>query len=66
MHHPMHVLDAPGSGRNTSAIAAALAVKSGNNKIIYKDILTAFADATNDLSMPRHEQRAGAVTACST
>src|SRR6218665_1840254 len=34
----------------------ALAVKSGNNKIIYKDILTALADATNDLPMPCHEQ----------
>jgi len=26
-----------------------------NNKIIYQDILTALADATNDLSMPYHE-----------
>jgi len=47
-------------GRNTSA----LAVKSGNNKMIYQDILTALADATNDLSMPYHEQRTGAATAC--
>ena len=30
----------------------ALAVKSSNNKIIYHDILTALAAATNDLSMP--------------
>jgi len=39
-----------------------VAVKGGNNKIIYrpKDILTALADATNDLSMPCHEQRSGA------
>jgi len=29
-----------------------MAVKSGNNKIIYQDILSALADATNDLSMP--------------
>jgi len=27
------------SGRNTSALAAALAIKSGNNKIILQDIL---------------------------
>ena len=41
--------------RNTSA----LAVKSGNNKIIYQDILTVLAGATNDLpTCP--EQRAGA------
>jgi len=39
--------------RNTSA----LAVKSGNNKVICKYILTAIADATNDLSKPCHEQR---------
>src|SRR6218665_1448431 len=44
--------------RNAS-LAAALAVKSGNNKIEYQDILTALADATNDLSMPCHEQRMG-------
>src|SRR6218665_602366 len=45
-------------GRNSSA----LAVKSGNNKIIYRpnDILTVLADAT--LYMPCHEQRAGAAT----
>jgi len=44
-------------GRNTFALAAALAVKSGNNtiKIIYQDMFTALADATNDLSMPCHE-----------
>ena len=41
-------------GRNTSALAAALAIKSGN-KIIYQDILTALADATDDLSMPCYE-----------
>jgi len=35
------------------------AVKIGNNKIIYQDILTALADATNDL---RNEQRPGATT----
>src|SRR6218665_1737325 len=51
------------NGRNTSTLAAALAVKSGNNKIIYQDILTAFADATNDLCMPRNEQPTGAATA---
>ena len=39
---------------------------SGNNKIIYQDILTALADATDDLSMPCHEQRTGAVTASTT
>ena len=43
----------------TSALATALAIKSGNNKIIYQDILTALAGATNDLSMPCHEQRTG-------
>ena len=38
---------------------SALAVKSGNNKIIYQDILTVLAGATNDLpTCP--EQRAGA------
>jgi len=46
-------------GRNTSALAAAMAVKGGNNEIIYQDILTALADATNDLSMPCHEQWTG-------
>jgi len=40
-------------------LAAALAVISGNNKIIYQDILTALADATNDQPMPCHEQRPG-------
>jgi len=30
---------------------SALAVKGGNNKIVYQDILTALADATNDLPM---------------
>ena len=39
------------------------AVKSGNNKITYKDIWTALPDATNDLSMPCHEQQTGAATA---
>src|SRR6218665_3861178 len=36
--------------RNSSALAAALALKGGNNKIIYQDILTALTDATSDLS----------------
>jgi len=45
-------------GRNTST----LAVKSGNNIILYKDILTAFVNATNDLSTPCHEHRTGAAT----
>ena len=49
-------------GRNTSALAAALAVKSGNNNIIYQNILIALAYATNDLSMPCHGQRTGAAT----
>src|SRR6218665_3152354 len=44
-------------GRNASTLAAALAVKSGNNKIIHQDSLTALANATNDLSMPCHERR---------
>ena len=44
-------------GRNTTALAA----KSGNNEIfiMHHDILTALADATNDLPMPCHEQRPG-------
>src|SRR6218665_1403414 len=50
-------------GRNTSALVAALAVKSGNNKIKYQDILAALADATDDLSVPCHEHRTGAATA---
>jgi len=37
-------------GRNTSALAAALAAKSGNNKIIYQEIDTALTDATSDLT----------------
>ena len=41
-------------GRNTFARAAD-AVKSGNNEIIYQDILTALADATNGLSISCHE-----------
>src|SRR6218665_1735729 len=53
-------------GRYTSALAAALAaalvVKIGNNKIIYKGILTALADAINDLTMFCHEQRTAAAT----
>ena len=49
-------------GGNTFALAAALAVNSGNNKIIYQDILTALADATNDLTMLCHELRIGAAT----
>ena len=47
--------------KNTFTLAVALAVKSGNNEIIYQDILTALADETNDLSMPCHDQRAGLV-----
>src|SRR6218665_1392259 len=47
-------------GRNTYVLAAALAVNSGNTRIIYKDILTALADATNELSMPCHVQWTGA------
>jgi len=43
-------------GRNTFTLAAALVVRNGNNKIIYKDILIALADAINGvLSMPCHE-----------
>src|SRR6218665_2172267 len=49
--------------RNTSALPATLAVKSGNTKIIHQDILNALAEETNDLSMPCHEQRTGATTA---
>jgi len=37
-------------------------VKSGHNKIMYQDILTGLADATNDLYMPCHEQWTGATT----
>ena len=33
--------------------------KSHNNKIIHEGILTALADATNDLSMACDEQRTG-------
>src|SRR6218665_1998889 len=40
----------------------ALTVKSGNNKMIYQDILTALADAVIDLSMPCHVQRSGTAT----
>src|SRR6218665_2261921 len=50
-------------GRYTSALAAALAVKSFISKI-NQDILTVLADATNDLSMSRHQQRTGAATDC--
>ena len=39
-----------------------MAVKSGNNKIIYPAILAALAEVTNDLSMTCHEQRAGSAT----
>src|SRR6218665_691254 len=49
-------------GRNTSFQAAALAVESGDNKIIYQDILTALADATYDLSMLCRENLTGANT----
>jgi len=50
--------------RNTFALAAALAVKSGNNKIINrpKDRLDKEAHATNGLSMPCHEQSIGPAT----
>ena len=41
-------------GRNTSVLAGA--VNSGINKVIYQDISTAVADATNDLSLPCHVQ----------
>ena len=47
-------------GRNTSALAAALTVNSGNNKILHK--VTSTVDATDDLSTPCPEQRAGAAT----
>jgi len=46
-------------------MATAMAVRRGNNKIIklyIKVFLTDLADVTNDLSMPCHEQRTGAVT----
>src|SRR6218665_2706967 len=52
----------PGRARE-NALSATLAVKSGNNKIMYQDIATAPSDATNDLSMPCHEQRNGAAIA---
>jgi len=55
-------LAAPHHGGNTSAHAATLAVKSSNNKIIYQNILTALADATNDPSMPGHEQQTAAAS----
>ena len=45
-------------GRST----LVLAIKSGNNKIIHKDILIALADATNDLCMPCHEGWTGSAT----
>src|SRR6218665_3141422 len=48
--------------RNTSVLVAALAVKSGNNKIIYEGILIALTDATNDLSVPCHGQLTGSAT----
>jgi len=50
-------------GRSTSALAAALAIKSDTNKIIYQDILTTSADETTDLSMAYREQRSSAATA---
>src|SRR6218665_3362954 len=52
-------------GSYTSALLATLDVQSGNNKIIYQYILTDFADVTNDLSMPCHEQRTGTKIATS-
>jgi len=68
-HPPTHLHQHNGTGaplaepghlpeRNTSA----LATKSGNNKIIYQDILIAVANVINDLSVPCHEQRTGAAT----
>src|SRR6218665_76989 len=48
--------------RNTSVLAAAQAVESGDNKIIYQDNLTALADATYDLSMLCREHLTGADT----
>ena len=44
--------------------SSTLAVKSGNNKIKYQDILPGLANATNDLSMPCHEQRTGVIKNC--
>jgi len=43
--------------QNTSALAAAMAGKRGNNKIIHQDISNVLADATNDLSLPCNGQR---------
>jgi len=44
-------------------VDAALAVKSDNNKIVCihvsQGILTVLVHASNDLSMPCHEQRTG-------
>ena len=51
-------------GRNAYTLAAALADKSYNSKMIYQDILAALVDATNDLSMPCHWQQPGAATVC--
>lgn len=51
-------MSAPHKGKRPRRNTSALAVKCGNNQIIYQDFLTAPADhATNDLSMPCHEQR---------
>jgi len=49
-------------GRNISALAVALAVKSGNNTITYQYIITALAEATSYLSTPCHEQWTDAAT----
>jgi len=53
---------APHQGKCPGTNTSALAVKSGNKRIMYQDILTALAHATNDLPMPCHEQRPGATT----
>jgi len=51
-------------GTSSFALTTALAVKSGNNNyyILSRYISTTLADATDDLSMPCHEQRSGAAT----
>ena len=59
--HPVSCYPAavPHQGKYTSALAGQSRVVI---KIIHQDILTALADATNDLSMPCHELRTGAAT----
>jgi len=61
--HHTRVCQGKCPGSNIFALAVALAVISGKNRIIYQDILTALADAANDLSMPCHEHWAGTATA---